>query len=152
MPTTWKQWLIIGLALLLILLMAFCAYYCYQQMKPKVYAVDGAYDPHLRYNILFLGDGFKTAEELNTYRAAVDQLVEGLLLEEPFCHHKERLNFYRIDVRDPKGDLDEQHCPQNTPELEPMHPMEYEPSLSNTGIQVVPELMVFQTPPEETAT
>jgi hypothetical protein len=31
-------------------------------------------------------------------------------------------------------------------------PMEYDPSLSKTGVQVVPLLMVFQTPPEATPT
>ena len=31
------------------------------------------------------------------------------------------------------------------------HPMEYDPSPSKTGVQVVPLLVVFQTPPEQTA-
>ena len=31
-------------------------------------------------------------------------------------------------------------------------PIEYEPSLSKIGVQVVPLLAVFQTPPEPTAT
>ena len=33
-----------------------------------------------------------------------------------------------------------------------MAPIEYEPSRSNTGVQVVPSLTVFQTPPEAEAT
>ena len=32
------------------------------------------------------------------------------------------------------------------------HPIEYTACLSNTGVQVVPEFTVFQTPPEPTAT
>src|SRR5689334_11430601 len=31
-------------------------------------------------------------------------------------------------------------------------PIEYDPSLSNTGVQVVPALVVFHTPPDATAT
>ena len=31
------------------------------------------------------------------------------------------------------------------------HPIEYEPSVSNTGFHVVPAFVVFHTPPEHTA-
>jgi len=124
MPSTWKIVAIVLLALLIILMVYGC-YSCYQSLQPKVYPVGDVAEPLTRYNILFLGDGFRTTDEMNTYRAAVQQLVEGLMAEPPFCHYSERLNFYRIDVKDPTGQISENSCALGTPALDAMNPMPF---------------------------
>ena len=72
--------------------------------SPKVWEIQPGATSGRTVNILFLGDGFDSAE-LQSYRAATYSLVEGLLEVEPFCRLTERLRFFRIDVLDPTGEV-----------------------------------------------
>jgi hypothetical protein len=53
-------------------------------------------------NVAFVGDGFDL-EGLATYRKVVSSLKTGLLELDVYDAHRDRFNFYRIDVVDPTG-------------------------------------------------
>ncbi|MDA9185178.1 M64 family metallopeptidase [Gammaproteobacteria bacterium] len=61
----------------------------------KVMSESGDYKN--RVNILFLGDGF-TDTELNEFRNAADNAMNGFLSEPPYDAYREYFNVYRIDI------------------------------------------------------
>jgi len=68
---------------------------------PRVYWIAGVAPTADAHRILFLGAGFDSDAELETYRAAAQTLAEGLRTSGtmPYASYHEFLSFYRIDVR-----------------------------------------------------
>jgi len=52
---------------------------------------------HNRVDMVILGDGF-TADEMGTYAAKVDKLVQGFFDQQPFSEYKNFFNVRRVDV------------------------------------------------------
>ncbi len=123
--SAWK----IVLAIVVIVVIALIIWACYSSyIKSKysnveVHDVWLGGDPEESFNVLFLGDGFTGETELNTYRAAAYHLATALTGSEPFCHYEDRMNFFRIDVDDPNGEVTEGACPAGTPKVVPMYDM-----------------------------
>lgn len=65
---------------------------------PQVWGVRGNPQNLHGLDILFIGDGFKTDEELETYRCIVSDLANDLLDHPPFKQFACRINILRIDT------------------------------------------------------
>lgn len=129
-------WKILVVILIVLVIAFIIAWACYSSCVESTYGdvevhevwVGG--DPKTNVNVLVLGDGFTGDEELDTYRAAVQYLVDGLMDSSPFCYYGDRFNFYRIDVDDPDGKVTEGPCPSGTPAISPLNPMDLPPKVT----------------------
>lgn len=72
----------------------------------RIAGADGSTDA---YDILFLGAGFETDDELEAYRAAAGALAAALMETDPYSRYADRLRFWRIDNR--SGPIGTSTCP-----------------------------------------
>ena len=69
-----------------------------------------------------VGDGFQEDASILNFRAATQHLARFMMSGQPFCHYKDALNIYRVDVRNPNqavipngpNSLSSLNIPQNT--------------------------------------
>jgi hypothetical protein len=69
----------------------------------KVYELHGVRDPAKAFNVLILGDGFVTDDDLQSYRKAAEDLTGSLFRDPLFQRWAEAINVYRMDVRSTTG-------------------------------------------------
>lgn len=67
--------------------------------QPKYWHVAGSGDTKSTYNILFVGDGFASDDEMRTYRRAVQDLAAGFLADPVICGYAGAINIFRVDVQ-----------------------------------------------------
>ena len=81
--------------------------------SPQVYRVSATASGAGTYNILFLGAGFDSDEDLKSYRQAVQKLSDGIMTntDMPYSSYKEHLSMWRIDVR--SAPLSASTCPSD---------------------------------------
>lgn len=82
-------------------------------VAPSMPRLEIVYDDETKgptVDVVFIGDGFKNRDQLESYRAAVRYLVDGLLRTSPFCHYARFTRFYRIDAIDEAGPAPIQGC------------------------------------------
>jgi hypothetical protein len=137
------KWWMVLLAIVVVVALALLIWACYEYVVKKdedivCRDVQVSAPPKDVFNVLFLGDGFKGEDALNTYRAAVYHLANYLVEKPPFCHYQDRINIYRIDVEDPQGGISEAPCPSGTTAVTPMGTMGLPPAvppvIGNEGV------------------
>jgi hypothetical protein len=70
-----------------------------------VYQVQRTGDPTVRYDLVFVGDGY-TSSQLGTFASQVNAMVDTLFAREPFRSHRGQFNVWRVEVVSAQSGVD----------------------------------------------